>query len=268
MTIGVFAKASRLSVKSLRNYDQSGLLEAAEVDQQSGYRYYAVTQLANADAIRSLRIVGMPLAQIAETLDGKNPEQSLMSHLETLEQQRDELNRQALELRRRINLKEYQMTTEVSVRNQPAQTVAAWRTETTFSTIFNHIPEGFGRVMQCLGENSIGPSGVPFTLYFQAPDGDNIGDIAMAVPVAQTIDLATESDVQVLELPETQGAVITHKGSYANMGESYATIVTWIQEHGHSITGPAREIYFNSPDEVAEDDLLTEIVFPINSDQS
>jgi len=66
MPIGRFAKASRLSVKSLRNYDESGLLPAVHVDSQSGYRYYAVTQLARADAIRSLRTVGMPLAEIAE----------------------------------------------------------------------------------------------------------------------------------------------------------------------------------------------------------
>lgn len=39
MPIGRFAKASRLSMKSLRNYDESGLLPAAFVDPQSGYRY-------------------------------------------------------------------------------------------------------------------------------------------------------------------------------------------------------------------------------------
>lgn len=61
MPIGRFAKASRLSVKSLRNYDESGLLPAAFVDPQSGYRYYRLEQLARADAIRSLRMVDMPL---------------------------------------------------------------------------------------------------------------------------------------------------------------------------------------------------------------
>ena len=73
--IGRFAKVSRLSVKSLRNYDQSGLLPAAFVDPQTSYRYYRLEQLARADAIRSLRMVDMPLHSIEELLDGDDPEQ-------------------------------------------------------------------------------------------------------------------------------------------------------------------------------------------------
>lgn len=264
MPIGRFAKASRLSVKSLRNYDESGLLPAVHVDSQSGYRYYAVTQLARADAIRSLRMVGMPLALIAETLDGEEPERSLMSHLETLEQQRDELNRQALELQRRIDLKEYIMTLDITITTQPALTVATWRTITTYSDIFEHIPEGFGRVMTVLGQLDIAPAGIPFTIFHLAPDGDTEGDIATAVPIQETFD--PDSGVECIQLPATPTASVTHSGSYANMGGSYATLVTWIQEHGHSIAGPAREIYLNSPAEVDEAELRTEIHFPIDTD--
>ena len=267
MPIGKFAKASRLTVKSLRNYDESGLLRAAQVDPQSGYRYYEVTQLARADAVRSSRMVGMPLATIAETLDGEDPERSLMSHLELLEQQRDELNRQAQELQRRIDLKEYLMNTDVTVKTHPAQMVAAWRTVTTYSEIFSHIPEGFGRVMAHLGEENIDPTGAPFTLYYQAPDADNQGDIAMAVPIDTSLQSADDSDICVIILPAGSTASVIHKGSYADMGESYATVVSWIHEHGHNIVGPAREVYFNSPTEVDEHALLTEILFPIDSEE-
>jgi effector-binding domain-containing protein len=266
MPIGRFSKASRLSVKSLRNYDDSGLLPATYVDPQSGYRYYAVTQLARADAIRSLRMVGMPLAAIAETLDGEAPERSLMSHLESLEQQRDELNRQALELQRRIDLKDYLMNTEVIVKPTPAQTVAFWRTETTYDQIFGHIPEGFGRVMEHLGAENVVPAGIPFTLFHQAPDGDTSGDIAMCVPIGAEITPGPGTGIQTATMGADVVASITHEGSYADMGESYATVVAWITEHGHQITGPAREIYFNSPAEVSEADLRTEILFPIDGE--
>lgn len=268
MPIGRFAKASRLSVKSLRNYDESGLLQASEVDPQSGYRYYSVTLLARADAIRSLRIVGMPLAMIAETLDGEATEQVLMSHLESLERQRDELHRQAQELQRRINLKEYAMNTQATIKSHPAQTVASWRTKTTYDRIFSDIPEGFGKVMSYLGRNDIDPSGIPFTLYYQAPDGDTEGDIAMSVPVDRIPELAGSADVLFAELPAQTTVSVTHQGSYANMGESYASVVTWIQQHGHTIVGPSREIYLNSPDQVDEQHLLTEIHFPIDANPS
>lgn len=264
MPIGRFARASRLSVKSLRNYDESGLLPAAYVDQQSGYRYYRLEQLARADAIRSLRMVSMPLSQIAETLDGDDAEAMLMSHLAALEHQRDELNRQVLELQRRINLKEFVMSTEVTIKPAPALTVALWRTSTTHTGIYQDIPTGFGKVMSYMGGRDLDPIGAPFTMYFQAPDGDTIGDIAMAVPVAAEPEV--DGEIEIAELPACVEASVIHRGSYDNMGESYATVAAWVQHHGHQIVGPTREVYLNDPSQVDEAELLTEILFPIDAD--
>ncbi|MFG2357700.1 MerR family transcriptional regulator [Streptomyces sp. NPDC048521] len=64
LTIGAFAKASRLSPKALRLYDELELLRPARVDPGTGYRYYARTQLRQARLVAWLRRLGMPLAQI------------------------------------------------------------------------------------------------------------------------------------------------------------------------------------------------------------
>ena len=48
MSIGEFARLSRLSAKALRLYDELGLLPPAQVDLDSGYRWYAAGQLDNA----------------------------------------------------------------------------------------------------------------------------------------------------------------------------------------------------------------------------
>jgi MerR HTH family regulatory protein len=65
LPIGRFAKATRLSVKALRHYDELGLLRPAFVDPSSGYRYYRPAQANQAEAIRVLRSVDMPLEEIA-----------------------------------------------------------------------------------------------------------------------------------------------------------------------------------------------------------
>jgi protein phosphatase len=64
LTIGAFARASRLSPKALRLYDELGLLRPARVDPDTGYRYYAVEQLGRARLVAWLRRLGMPLARI------------------------------------------------------------------------------------------------------------------------------------------------------------------------------------------------------------
>lgn len=66
LTIGTFAKASRLSPKALRLYDELGLLTPARVDPVTGYRLYAPAQLDQARLVAWLRRLGMPLARIQQ----------------------------------------------------------------------------------------------------------------------------------------------------------------------------------------------------------
>ncbi|MEU3078006.1 MerR family transcriptional regulator [Streptomyces laurentii] len=62
LTIGDFARASGLSAKALRRYDETGLLPPARVDPYTGYRYYTRDQVEQARLVRWLRRIGMPLA--------------------------------------------------------------------------------------------------------------------------------------------------------------------------------------------------------------
>ena len=66
VTIGEFARMSRLSAKALRRYDELGLLRPALVDPANGYRYYEPAQLETARLVAWLRRIGMPLGRIAE----------------------------------------------------------------------------------------------------------------------------------------------------------------------------------------------------------
>ncbi len=69
MTIGDFARDAGLTPKALRLYDDLGLLPPAEVDQYSGYRRYAPSQLERARLVATLRLLGMPLARIKQVVD-------------------------------------------------------------------------------------------------------------------------------------------------------------------------------------------------------
>ncbi|GHH55914.1 protein phosphatase 2C domain-containing protein [Streptomyces candidus] len=64
LTIGAFAKASRLSAKALRLYDELGLVTPARVEPVSGYRLYAPEQLDQARLVAWLRRLWVPLARI------------------------------------------------------------------------------------------------------------------------------------------------------------------------------------------------------------
>lgn len=65
MAIGEFSSRCGLSAKVLRSYADAGVLVPAAVDPVSGYRYYELGQLDQADTVRLLRRAGVSLADIA-----------------------------------------------------------------------------------------------------------------------------------------------------------------------------------------------------------
>jgi DNA-binding transcriptional MerR regulator len=68
ISIGEFARRSRLSLKALRLYDERGVLVPSRVDQGSGYRYYDTDQLEEARLVVMLRQLQLPLGAIRELL--------------------------------------------------------------------------------------------------------------------------------------------------------------------------------------------------------
>ena len=56
--IGDFSKLSRVSVKTLRYYDELGLLKPANVDDFTGYRYYVIDQMPRLNRILALKDLG------------------------------------------------------------------------------------------------------------------------------------------------------------------------------------------------------------------
>lgn len=74
MTIAEFARRCGLSAKMLRSYARVGLLEPAEVDPESGYRYYAPDQFEQARLVALLRRAGIAVADIAAFVADPSPQ--------------------------------------------------------------------------------------------------------------------------------------------------------------------------------------------------
>ncbi len=70
-TIGELSKLYNIPIKTLRYYDEIGLLKPAKVDADSNYRYYTVEQFILIDLIKNSKIMGMSLAEIKELASGE-----------------------------------------------------------------------------------------------------------------------------------------------------------------------------------------------------
>ncbi len=68
LSIGRFARLCGLSIHALRHYDELGLLAPAEVDPDTGYRFYRPEQLERARQIARLRDLDVPLPRVSAWL--------------------------------------------------------------------------------------------------------------------------------------------------------------------------------------------------------
>lgn len=95
LQIGEVAKIFHVSMGTLRHYEQEGLLEPEYVDEKTGYRYYGVRQLEVLNTIRYLRVLDLPLSEIAEFLHDRDTqvmEEKLVRQKEIIEKKRQELD--------------------------------------------------------------------------------------------------------------------------------------------------------------------------------
>ena len=69
--IGDFSRIARVSARLLRFYDELGLFVPKFADEQTGYRYYAIEQLAELNRILVLKELGFNLDQVRDILRAK-----------------------------------------------------------------------------------------------------------------------------------------------------------------------------------------------------
>ena len=72
--IGDVARLFHISVGSLRHYEKIGLIKPEYIDESTGYRYYSTRQFECLNTIRYLRVLDMPLPQIADFLKNRKIE--------------------------------------------------------------------------------------------------------------------------------------------------------------------------------------------------
>ncbi len=260
--IGRFSAICRLSQKALRLYDEMGLLRPAWVDPDSGYRYYAVAQAVEAERIRLLRSLEVPLEDVAEFLhDPTGSKLVLDRHRRRLESRLGQL--QALLASLAQLEREDAMTYDVRTKEVAPQQIVAIRMRTRLVDIANEAGRAMGELFGHLGRAGAPPAGPPFSLYHGAPSEDEQVDVEFCVPVSRPMSGAGR--ISGRELAGGPAAYTLHCGPYDAVGPVYAALQRWIQEHGHECADSPREIYLVGPQQVRDPtELRTEIQWPIS----
>lgn len=263
MTIGVFARKTRLSYKALRLYDSMGLLPPAFVDPDSGYRYYTEEQVDRARLIGLLRRLEMPLDRIAEVLgfEGSRAARSVAAYWREVEADARTKRRLVLYLERYLERKGEAMY-DVETRTVAEQKVATVRGRVHARELPAFIGETMGRVLEYLAQAGIRPSAPPFVAYHGQVDLDSDGPVEVCVPFVGSLEPKGEVAIRLEPAHDEAYARITKaQVEFPGILEAYDAVARHLEEAGRSHGSP-REVYFAEWDDIGEDDPACDVAFP------
>jgi DNA-binding transcriptional MerR regulator len=267
--IGDFSKLSRVSVKTLRYYDEVGLLKPARVDDISGYRYYTYKQLPRLNRILALKDLGFSLGEIGQLLaDDLSPEQMRgMLKLrqaeiwQQVQEQSERLRRVEARLRQ-IEQERIMSKYDVVIKKVEPLKVAALRGVVP-------TPPDQGRLWQelegYLAAQHVRPAGPCLSLYHDDEYKEQDWDIEVCEPIEGS--LLESGRVKVRQLPGAEmAACVVHHGPFITIGEAYDALMRWISTSGYHIVGPGREVYLREAKgaDQHDPDTVTEIQFPVD----
>lgn len=106
LKIGEFSQLSQVTVKTLRHYDELGLIHPVHVDPHTNYRYYTVEQLPRIHRIMALKEMGLSLEQIRLMLDGELPTDEIRGMLRL---KQAEIEQQLQETRKQMAMVEFRL---------------------------------------------------------------------------------------------------------------------------------------------------------------
>lgn len=266
LPIGVFARATRLSVRVLRNYDRLGLLVPASVDPDTGYRRYSVDQFPRAGLVRRLRELEVPLPEIAEILAAETPEQTravVERHRERVAARAARLDEIAGRLGA-VLAEPGRMPGWLHVyeRWRDAQPTARTLVRTPLSGLAEALAPGFARLFAGLAAQGIAPAGPVGTRHLSDDLDAAELEVELFAPVARPP--RPTATIAPGELPGCLLAATVHEGGYDAIDTAYRSLGRWIAEHDRALAGPAEERYLVSPAPGTPTAALrTEIAWPV-----
>ena len=261
--IGDFAQATHLSIKTLRRYHESGLLEPANVDPQTGYRTYTTAQIPTAQIIRRFRDLDMPLPEVRAVLaapDVRVRNDLIAAHLNRLEQSLARTQSVVASLRDLLD----QPVSAPSFEHRSIKEtfVAAITEELDVKDALAWYQGALGELQATLAVQRMPITGSAGGIFSNALFSEARGEATIFLPCDGVVSRLGR--VIPLVVPTTEVAIAVHTGSHNNIDLAYGALATYVTQHALAVDGPIREYYVIGPQDTADETVWrTEIAWPI-----
>lgn len=139
------------------------------------------------------------------------------------------------------------------------------KTSCTMETMGKKMAEDLPKLHKLMEEQGLKSAGVPFTQYHKWNFKTGDVEYTAGIPV-ESIPENLPSGFHGGELPAMKVYTLEHQGPHAHLGNAWSTLYT--MQRGKEIPVNKKihpfETYLNNPNEVDQNELITQIHFPLN----
>jgi len=260
--IGEFSKMGKTTIKTLRYYDETGILKPEEIDKFTGYRLYTTQQLMKLHKIQQYRQIGLSINEINAIMLGNSIEPILHKRKVELTAELDNGKDQLSRIEFILN-GEKTMNYSATVKQLPECIVYSKRmTIPNYGAYFEVIPAIGEAIGKKYPELKCAAPEYCFVIYL---DGE-YKETDINIEFCEAVDrIYPDFDDFVFKKIEPITAVsVMHKGAYTELSEAYAFAYDWINKNGYIPADNPRESYIDGIwNKESEADWLTELQIPI-----
>jgi DNA-binding transcriptional MerR regulator len=251
--IGEFAELCGVSAKTLRFYDQVGVLRPASVDPRTGYRRYLPQQLEQMASILALKNLGVPLAQVGEFSAKKGASAGRRAILNNLKRKIEHSIQTATQSLNWIDaaldeLDKGQSPISVIVKRRPPVRIASIRVKLTN---YGEVARFENELSDALPPECVGT--LRGVLWHRCADSGSL-EAEPFVELKKRAPLRGACEIK--ELPQATLACAYSGTGDESAEQAYLAVRKWMQVRGYRLAGPKREIYLQN---------MLEIQFPLDS---
>lgn len=266
--IGEIARLFQMDIRTLRYYDEIGLLNPAFTDEGTGYRYYAIHQFERLNTILYLKALNIPLKEIRRFLDGRDighilallKEQQRRTEQKILEFQQiqQKINDRIGQIEAAANVEELYQIRELEL---PARRIVMLKQKIHRNDNLE-IPirtlENRSRMKSSIFLGQVGLM-ISVNSLLQRK-WDEYDALFMFVEPDPSVD------GEIMLLPQRHYLTVRFAGTHAEAAPLYRKLLDYAEENGHTLGEDALEItYIDYGLTQDSSRFVTEIQLPVNN---
>lgn len=247
-SIGEVSRICKVSKKTLRYYDEIGLITTQRKD-YNNYRYYTFESLQTVSVIKYYKQMGFTLDEMRHLVESDMPnvymciQKSFLNKIAQLEKDRESIHRKYLSVKNWYDLvQEAEQILENNINEVSVKFVE-------LSELLYREQEYDGNLMAAI-------INIDFTNYLNELNNEITGPVIINFTSLQDRVQNTGQLMQIMQkplLPSSQDTLVPfgghtmitcyHTGSHDNISKTYSKIEHWAKQHGYTLDKGSYERY-------------------------